>query len=61
MSVLLHEMFKLLSHAGAKDVTIFRLGTSGGLGLDPGSVVVTSEAVNGLLKPEYEEVREPIF
>lgn len=56
MSILLHELFKLLSHAEATDVTIFRLGTSGGLGLDPGSVVVTTEAVNGLIKPVFEQV-----
>jgi len=44
-----------LTHAGATDVTFFRLGTSGGLGLDPGSVVITSEALNGELKPNYEQ------
>ena len=31
-SILLHELFKLLHYAGAKDVTLFRMGTSGGLG-----------------------------
>lgn len=56
MSILLMELFKMLTHAGATDVTFFRLGTSGGLGLDPGSVVITSEALNGELKPNYEQV-----
>ena len=56
MSILLHEMFKLLSHAGAENVTLFRVGTSGGLDLPPGTVVVTTEAVNGLLQPAFEEV-----
>jgi len=33
MSVMLHELFKLLHHADVtSDVCIFRLGTSGGLG-----------------------------
>jgi len=56
MSILLNEIFKLLTHAGAKDVTIFRLGSSGGLGIKPGTVVVTTEAVNGEIKPVYEQV-----
>ncbi|KAF6039219.1 UPP1 [Bugula neritina] len=55
MSILLNEIFKLLTHAGAKDVTIFRLGSSGGLGIKPGTVVVTTEAVNGEIKPVYEQ------
>ena len=48
---MLHETIKLLYYAKATDVTIFRLGTSGGLGLQPGTVVLTTEAVNGLLQP----------
>jgi len=51
VSIMLHETIKLLYHAKATDVTIFRLGTSGGLGLQPGSVVLTTEAVDGLLRP----------
>ena len=31
-SILLHEVFKLLHYAGAKDIALFRMGTSGGLG-----------------------------
>ena len=31
-SILLHEVFKLLHYAGAKDIILFRMGTSGGLG-----------------------------
>ena len=31
-SILLHEVLKLLHYAGAKDVVLFRMGTSGGLG-----------------------------
>ena len=54
MSILLHEVAKLLSYAGAQDPIFIRLGTSGGIGVDPGSVVVTTEGVNGYLKSEYE-------
>ena len=52
-SILLHEVTKMLSYAGAKDVTYFRLGTSGGLGVPPGTVVVTTKGVDGTLDPTY--------
>ncbi len=32
ISILLHELAKMLNHAGATDVRFIRLGTSGGLG-----------------------------
>ena len=51
VSIMLHETIKLLHHAQATDVTIFRLGTCGGLGLQPGTVVLTTEAVDGTLRP----------
>lgn len=57
MSVLIHEVFKLLYRAGAQDVRIFRLGTSGGLGLEPGTVVVSNGAVN----PEGKEIFEQVL
>ena len=53
MSILLHEVSKLLDYAGADDPVFIRLGTSGGLGVKPGTVVVTNEGVNGLLTNEY--------
>ena len=43
MSILLHEVAKLLDYAGAVDPIFIRLGTSGGLGVKPGTVVVTNE------------------
>ncbi|KAA0200783.1 Uridine phosphorylase [Fasciolopsis buskii] len=54
LSILLHELFKLIHYAGCKDVTFFRLGTSGGIGVKPGTIVVTSESLNTELKPIYE-------
>lgn len=56
LSILLHEVIKLLDHAGAEDPVFFRIGTSGGIGLDGGNVVVTEEAVNGLLQPFHDNV-----
>lgn len=56
MSILLHEITKLLFHAKAKNVTFIRIGTSGGLGVAPGTVVATTEGLNGKLEPFYEQI-----
>merc|ERR1712106_1213556 len=49
--ILLHEVIKLMYHAGVKDPIFFRIGTCGGIGLPPGTVVVTEEAVDGRVRP----------
>ncbi|XP_075725031.1 uridine phosphorylase 1 isoform X2 [Rhipicephalus microplus] len=54
MSILLHEVFKLLHYARCRDVLMFRIGTSGGVGVPPGSVVVSTGVVNGLLREEVD-------
>ena len=36
------------------DVTLIRLGTSGGVGVEPGTVVVSSGAMSGKLRESYE-------
>lgn len=54
--VLLHELFKLMFHAKCKDPIFIRLGTSGGIGIEPGTVVVTKKAVNGLLGETHDMV-----
>lgn len=53
-SVMLHELVKLLHYAGASDVTFMRLGTCGGLGVAPGTVVISTSCVNGAME-ETEE------
>lgn len=53
-SILLHEVTKLLRYAGCTDYKYIRIGTSGGIGVNPGDVVITTEAVNGKLEPKYE-------
>ena len=50
MSILLHEVAKLLDYAGAVDPVFIRLGTSGGLGVKPGTVVVTNEGAESCSK-----------
>ncbi|XP_030065340.1 uridine phosphorylase 1 [Microcaecilia unicolor] len=56
ISIMLHELIKLLYHSKCSDVTIIRIGTSGGIGLDSGSVVITSQAVDASFKPQFEQI-----
>ncbi|XP_043360788.1 LOW QUALITY PROTEIN: uridine phosphorylase 2 [Dermochelys coriacea] len=56
ISIMLHELIKLLHHAKCCDVTIIRIGTSGGLGIDPGTVVITDIAVDSFFKAWFEQV-----
>uniref|UniRef100_A0A7I5E9I9 PNP_UDP_1 domain-containing protein n=1 Tax=Haemonchus contortus TaxID=6289 RepID=A0A7I5E9I9_HAECO len=53
LSIMLVEALKLLHHANAKDVKFIRLGTSGGVGVEPGTVVVTTNAMNAELNDKY--------
>ncbi|TYZ57843.1 hypothetical protein PybrP1_011217 [[Pythium] brassicae (nom. inval.)] len=54
VSILLHEVTKLLEYAGAHDATYIRMGTSGGVGVEGGTVVVTSEGVNNKMEAVHE-------
>lgn len=56
MTILLQEVIKLLHYAKAKDPIIFRIGTSGGLSVPPGSVVVSTFGLNGYLGKSYDFV-----
>ncbi|XP_053537185.1 uridine phosphorylase 1 [Ictalurus punctatus] len=56
ISIMLHELIKLLYHARCTDVTIVRIGTSGGIGLQPGTVVVTKQSVDAMFLPCFEQV-----
>ncbi|KAJ0171903.1 hypothetical protein K1T71_012666 [Dendrolimus kikuchii] len=53
MTTLLQEIIKLIYYSKAKDPIIFRLGSSGGLGVPPGSVVVSTFGLNGNLDKSY--------
>lgn len=56
-SILLHEMTKLLHHVGADRVErpfeFSRQGTSGGLGIEPGTVVVANRGLEPSGKAQY--------
>ncbi|CAB3401853.1 unnamed protein product [Caenorhabditis bovis] len=56
LSIMLVETLKLMHHAKAKDVKFIRLGTSGGVGVEPGTVVVTTEAMNAELSDKHVQV-----
>ncbi|XP_044743995.1 uridine phosphorylase 1 isoform X2 [Chrysoperla carnea] len=55
LGILLHEVIKLMYHAKCKDPVFIRLGTSGGIGVEPGTVVITEEAVDPMLHNVYEQ------
>lgn len=56
VGILLHEIIKLMYHARVKDPVFFRLGTCGGIGIEGGNIVITEEAVDGLMRPYLELV-----
>lgn len=56
MSILLNEIAKLLFYAGVPDPVFMRIGTSGGIGVEPGMVVVTDKALNEELLPHHKKV-----
>lgn len=54
VGILLHEVIKLMYHARVKDPIFFRIGTCGGIGIEGGTVVISEEAVDGMLRPVLE-------
>lgn len=56
IGILLHEIIKLMYHAKCIEPTFIRIGTCGGVGIEGGTVVVSDEAVDGLLRNTYEMV-----
>lgn len=57
VGILLHETIKLMFHAKVVDPVFFRIGTSGGIGMEGGTVIISDEAVDGTLQPHLELVR----
>jgi uridine phosphorylase len=56
ISILLHELAKLMMYAEARDFVFIRIGTSGGIGVPAGTVVVTTEGVDGHLRAQHDVV-----
>ncbi|CAD5220936.1 unnamed protein product [Bursaphelenchus xylophilus] len=53
LSIMLNEITKLLYYAGATDVIFIRLGTSGGIDVAPGTVVVADNTMDSKLRNDY--------
>jgi len=56
VSILLHEIIKLMYHARVRDPIFFRIGTCGGVGHEGGTVIVSEEALDETIKPYMELV-----
>lgn len=56
IGILLHELIKLVHHAGMVDPIFVRVGTCGGFSQKGGTVVVSDEVVNDYLESVYELV-----
>ncbi|KAL5283743.1 UPP1.2 family protein [Megaselia abdita] len=54
VSILMHEMIKLMYHSRCEDPVFIRIGTCGGIGIDGGTVVITEEAYDAQLRPSHE-------
>lgn len=56
VSILLHEVIKLMYHAKVRDPVFIRIGTCGGIGYEGGTVIISEEAVDEMMKPYMELV-----
>ncbi|XP_055380928.1 uridine phosphorylase 1-like isoform X2 [Condylostylus longicornis] len=54
ISILLHEIIKLMYHAKCHDPIFFRIGTCGGVGIEGGTVIITEEALDAQLRNHHE-------
>jgi len=58
VSILLHEVIKLMYHAKVKDPIFIRIGTCGGIGHEGGTVIISEEALDEMMKPYMELVSD---
>jgi len=58
VSILLHEVIKLMYHAKVRDPVFIRIGTCGGIGYEGGTVIISEEAVDEMMKPYMELVSD---
>ncbi|XP_055851087.1 uridine phosphorylase 1-like isoform X1 [Episyrphus balteatus] len=54
VSILMHELIKLMYHAKCQDPIFIRIGTCGGVGVEGGTVVITEDALDGQLRNSQE-------
>lgn len=53
ISICLHETLKLMHYAKMENAEFIRIGSSGGVGVEPGTVVIANGAVDGMLQTDY--------
>eukprot|EP00177_Eucheuma_denticulatum_P000425 GFKZ01000732.1.p1 GENE.GFKZ01000732.1~~GFKZ01000732.1.p1 ORF type:complete len:283 (+),score=16.56 GFKZ01000732.1:1898-2746(+) len=53
LDVLLHELHTLLQGVGARDWSLIRVGSCGGIGIEAGSVIVSEKVLNGGWEPQW--------
>lgn len=58
VSILLHEVIKLMYHAKVKDPVFIRIGTCGGIDHEGGTVIISEEALDETMKPYMELVSD---
>lgn len=51
LSILMHEMIKLIHYAKCTNVNFIRVGTCGGIGVPPGTLILTEKAVDEMMNP----------
>lgn len=56
ISILLHELIKLLHYSECQNITILRLGTCGGIGVGGGTLIISNSVVDGLMRPYQEAI-----
>lgn len=56
LSIMLVETLKLMHHAKATNFSFIRLGTSGGVGVEPGTVVVSTGVMNAELTDKFVQI-----
>lgn len=56
LSILLHELIKLLHYSDVGNPIFIRVGTSGGIGVEPGTIVIADKAYDSQLKCQHQDV-----
>lgn len=60
IGILLHEIIKIMHYAKCQNPIFFRMGTCQGVGVEPGTVVITTETLDAQLRPSFEVVIKTI-
>jgi len=56
LSIMMNEIIKVMRYAGADNPSFIRIGTSGGVGVKPGTAVISSHGISAVLEAKLEHV-----